>query len=52
VWEEAKYDMIEYSSSLLPEDTANNRRRHMLYRQMVIRMNGDELLGKGNRVQL
>jgi hypothetical protein len=36
VWEEAKSEMIEYSSSL-PEDTANNGRRHMLYRQMVIR---------------
>jgi hypothetical protein len=51
VSEEAKSEMIEYSSSL-PEDTANNGRRRMLYRHMAIRTNGDKLLGKGNRVRL
>jgi hypothetical protein len=43
VWEEAKSETIEYNSSL-PEDTANNGRRRMLYRQMAIRTNGDEVL--------
>jgi hypothetical protein len=41
-----------FSKWSILEDTANNGCRRMLYRQMAIRTNGDELLGKGNRVQL
>jgi hypothetical protein len=50
-WDLAKSKMIEYNSSLL-EDTENNGRRCMLYRQMAIRSNRDKVLGKGDRIQL
>jgi hypothetical protein len=51
LWDSTQEEMVEYNATL-PSDTKNNARRRMLYHQMAIRMNGNEPLGKGCRVQL
>jgi hypothetical protein len=51
VWDVAQAEMVQYMLTQ-PEDCTNNVRRHLLYRQMAIRLNEGQPLGKGNCVEL
>jgi hypothetical protein len=51
VWDVAQAEMVQYMLTQ-PEDCTNSVRRRLLYRQMAIRLNEGQPLGKGNRVEL
>jgi hypothetical protein len=51
VWEENKEEMTKYNETICSA-TPINTHRHTLCRQMAIRMNGGEPLGRGHRLKL
>jgi hypothetical protein len=51
VWEEKKEEMVAYNQ-MRCDGTPNKTRRHALYRQMAIKINDGEPLGRGNRMKL
>jgi hypothetical protein len=51
VWKENKEEMTAYNETI-DSTTPSNQHRHTLYRQMAIRMNGGEPLGRGHRLKL
>jgi hypothetical protein len=43
--------MVAYNQTICG-DTTNKARRHSLYRQMAIKINDGQPLGRGNRIKL
>jgi hypothetical protein len=51
VWASNKQEMITYDEVTHDDNTAPNKRRHALYRQMALVINGGPA-GRGNRLKL